>query len=290
MELGLPKIGQRIARSVEFRYDRLTASARNDRLDAKYLADRDFHLRRIDAAVSAAAGWFEPQRDVSMSVLYCALGTLRRTGDPRLNFVERQMEHYRNSVRDPAFRVLDRTYDDADPAYADLPDIMDVRPYFPVELMMIDAAWADVRGADTIIEKLKSFSDGAGYGSTHVVIGGLIVLENGAAAPDAVWPLIRAEVDAIALCNDQTARAEDLFAERCMVLQWMGEAGRVRPAWVLRLLDRQRADGGWSGRNIPPLGQSNQHTSVLALAVLTYFLAQERGQLLADPVLGALPG
>jgi hypothetical protein len=48
---------------------------------------------------------------------------------------------------------------------------------------------------------------------------------------------------------------------------------------MMRLLRRQLPDGGWSGRNIAPEGQSNQHTSVLALAALTYFLAQHRGTL-----------
>ncbi|MCT4558974.1 MAG: hypothetical protein N4A61_13060 [Pelagimonas sp.] len=270
---------QRLSRSVEFRVDKYTTAARNARLDAEFARDPQRVLEQIDSAITRGAAWFEPQSDVSMSVLYCALGTLQRSGDARLEFVYPQMEYYRTSVRDPAFRVLDMSYDDQDPRYAALPDIMEVRPYFPVELMMIDTAWADKRDTGDVLARLASFDDQGGYGSTHIVIGGLILLNNGGADPDKVHQLIAPQIPVIAAANDRTTRAEDLYAERCMVLQWYGRSDLVRPAWMMRLLRRQLPDGGWSGRNIAPEGQSNQHTSVLALAALTYFLAQHRGTL-----------
>lgn len=266
----------RIQRSVEFRYDRMTASARNRLLDAEYRRARREYLNRIDVAIDRASAWFAPQRDVSMSVLYCALETLRRTGDARLGFVHPQMEHYRSTIRDPAFRVLDPGYRDDTPAALALPDVMAVRPYFPVELMMIDTAWADLRPQPDILDRLAAFADDGGYGSTHIIVGGLILRRNGGADSAALEALMAGQIAPIARANDRTARAEDLFAERCMVLQWLDRDDLVRPAWVLRLLRRQGADGGWSARNIAPLGRSNQHTSILALATLAGFLNAER--------------
>ncbi|WP_134682275.1 hypothetical protein [Paracoccus ravus] len=267
---------ERLRRSAEFRYDRLTAAARNRRLDAIYRAEPMRHLDAIDEAVTRACRWFDPQQDVSMSVLHCARQTLLRTGDARLGFVQSQMEQYRATIRDPAFRVLDPHYRDDSPEILALPDVMEIRPYYPVELMMIETAWADLRPRPGLLERLAGFSDEGGYGSTHVIVGGLILLENAGADRDAVTALMAGEIGPIARANDLTARAEDLFAERCMVLQWLGRHDLVRPAWIMRLLARQRPDGGWTARNIPPLGQSNQHTSILALASLAGFLAYER--------------
>jgi len=269
---------ERARRSAEFRYDRLTTRYRNDRLDQQFHADRPAMLDRIDQCITRGVGWLGPQRDVSMSVLYCALQTLRHTADARFEFVRAQMDHYRATINDPAFRVLDRDYDDTAPEVANLPSVMDVRPYFDVELMMIDTAWADLRPQPDILERLAAFDDDGGYGSTHIVIGALILKENGGADAAALDALINSQIAVIAQSNDQTARAEDLFAERCMVLQWLGLHDLVRPSWAMRLMDRQLPDGGWTGRNIPPHGQSNQHTSVLALAVLAEFLHHHRAK------------
>ena len=77
----------------------------------------------------------------------------------------------------------------------------------------------------------------------------------------------------VAAVNDRTARAEDIFAERIMVLQWLDLHHLVRPAWILRLLGTQRPDGGWQARNMPPIGESNQHTTIVAMAALAEFRA-----------------
>lgn len=266
----------RARRSAEFRLDKLTTRFRNDRLDQAFAADRTTHLDRIDAAISRGIGWLGPQRDVSMSVLYCALQTLRHTGDVRFECVRAQMDHYRATINDPAFRVLDKGYDDTAPEVTALPSVMDVRPYYDVELMMIDTAWADLRPQPDILDRLAAFDDNGGYGSTHIIIGALILKQNGGADAQALNALIQSQIPVIARANDLTARAEDLFAERIMCLQWLGLHDLVRPAWIMRLVDRQLPDGGWTGRNIPPEGQSNQHTTVLALAALAEFLHHHR--------------
>jgi hypothetical protein len=274
--MNAPSFITRVQRSVEFRYDRATVPARNDKLDAEFAKDGALWLDQIDAAIDRGVAWLLPQADVSMSVILCARKTLERTGDQRFTFVREKAEHYRNTIRDPAFRMFDKDYNPDDPIYAHLPDVMQVRPYFPVELLMIDTVWADVRKAPDIVARLKAFEDNGFYGTTHIVVGGLILLENGGAPATQVQAMMQATVDTIRRANDMTARAEDIFAERCMVLQWMDRHDLIRPAWIMRLVRNQLPDGGWQARNMPPIGQSNQHTAIVTLAALAEFRAQHR--------------
>jgi hypothetical protein len=266
----------RAVRSAEFRLHRATTPARNDRMDAEFAGARAAWLDRIDRAIDRGVAWLLPQADVSMSVLLCAKKTLDRTGDQRFGFVHEKAEHYRQTIRDPAFRMFDKGYDPDDPIYGHLPDVMQVRPYFPVELLMIDTVWADVRKSPDIVGRLKAFEDNGFYGTTHIVVGGLILLENGGAPADEVRAMMAATVDTIASANNITARAEDIFAERCMVLQWMDLHHLIRPSWIMRLVRNQLTDGGWQARNMPPIGKSNQHTAIVTLAALAEFRAQHR--------------
>jgi hypothetical protein len=190
--------------------------------------------------------------------------------------VHEKAEHYRRTVRDPAFRMFDKNYNPDDPNLGHLPDVMQVRPYFPVELLMIDTVWADLHHQPDIVDRLKAFEDNGFYGTTHIVVGGLILLENGGAPADVVRDMMNATVDTIRRANEITARAEDIFAERCMVLQWLDLHQFVRPAWIMRLVRKQLADGGWQARNMPPIGKSNQHTTIVTLAALAEFRAQHR--------------
>lgn len=274
--MNAPAIITRIRRSAAFRIDRATVPRRNNRLDANFAEDRAAWLGRIDHAIDRGVAWLLPQADVSMSVILCARKTLERTGDKRFSFVREKAEHYRRTIRDPAFRMFDKDYDPDNPIYSDLPDVMQVRPYFPVELLMIDTVWADIRKSPDLLDRLKAFEDNGFYGTTHIVVGGLILLENGGAPADEVRAMMAATVNTIARANDITARAEDIFAERCMVLQWLDLHDLVRPAWIMRLVRNQLADGGWQARNMPPIGKSNQHTVIVTLAALAEFLAQQR--------------
>jgi hypothetical protein len=274
--MNAPGFITRVRRSAEFRFDRATVPARNDRLDAAFARDRADCLRQIDRAIDRGVAWLLPQADVSMSVILCARKTLERTGDQRFAFVKEKAEHYRRTIRDPAFRMFDKTYDPDDAAYAHLPDVMEVRPYFPVELLMIDTVWADVRRQPDILDRLKAFEDNGFYGTTHIVVGGLILLENGGAPAAEVHAMMQATIPTIRRANDITARAEDIFAERCMVLQWLDRHDLIRPSWIMRLVRNQLPDGGWQARNMPPIGQSNQHTAIVTLAALAEFRAQHR--------------
>jgi hypothetical protein len=271
-----PGLVARVARSVEFRFDRATVGLRNQRLDEQFARERELWLDRIDAAIDRGVAWIQPQTDVSMSVLFCARKTLDRTGDQRFAFFHEKAEHYRRTIRDPAWRLFDPDYDPDDPQYAGVPYVQAVRPYFPVELLMLDTVWADKRPQPDILDRLRAFEDDGFYGTTHIVVGGLILLENGGAPAEEVRAMLAETVPIIVRANSITARAEDIFAERCMVLQWLDLHHLVPPSWIMRMVRNQLPDGGWKARNMPPLGQSNQHTVAVTLAALAEFLAQHR--------------
>jgi hypothetical protein len=277
--MGNPNLIVRAMRSAEFRFDRATVGWRNQMLDRRFAWSPQVELARIERAIDRGVAWFAPQADVSMSVLLCATKTLERIGDQRFAFVKEKAKHYRTTIRDPALRWLDSSYNPYDDRYRDLPDVMTVRPYFPVELLMIDAVWADVRPQPDIIDRLRAFDDNGFYGTTHIVVGGLVLLENGGAPEDEVRAMMDATVETIRRANEITARAEDIYAERSMVLQWLDRHELIRPAWMMRLVRSQRPDGGWQARNMPPIGRSNQHTTIVALATLAEFAAQHREKL-----------
>lgn len=267
--------------SAERRFDQLTARWRNDALDSRFARNPRRYLDKIDAAIDRGCRWFAPQMDVSMSVILVALKSLGRDVDKRFEFIHEKAEHYKQTICDPAIRLFDKAYDpDAEPSRS-LPDVMTVRPYFPVELLIIDTVWADVRHQPDIVERLRAFDDNGGYGTTHIIVGGLILLDNAGAPAAAVRELIDSTVETIRSANDVTAYAGDLFAERIMVLQWLDRHDLVRPAWILRLLRAQRSDGGWKARNMPPIGQSNQHTTIIAMVALaefrTWYLSSRNG-------------
>lgn len=272
----LQALTQRIARSIEFRFDRATTRIRNDRLDAAFERDWQRIEADIDAAIDRAQAWLLPQADVSMSVLWVARQTLDLTGDCRFAFVDEKTEHYRRTICDPALLLLVPNYNPESPEYRSLPAVADVRPYVPVELLMIDCVWAGVRRQPDILDRLAACEDDGKYGSTHIIVGGLILLDNKGAPPAAVNALMLSAIPGIARANDYTAVAGDIYAERMMVLQWLNRDDLIRPAWIMRLLKAQLPDGGWKARNMPPLGQSNQHTTIIAMAVFAVFLARRR--------------
>jgi len=267
---------QRAFRSAEFRFDRATVASRNRRLNTIFSKTSEVQIQRMNDAIDRGVSWFLPQVDVTMSVLLCAQQTLERTNDNRFSFLHEKLEHYRRTIKDPALLMVDPSYDPGADAHRDLPDVMDVRPYYPVELLMIDTIWAGKKPQPDIIERLMSFDDNGFYGTTHIVVGGVFLLRNGGASADRVRQMMENTVKTIVRANQITARAEDIFAERCMVLQWMELHELIEPAWMMRLVDNQMDDGGWKARNMPPLGLPNQHTTIVVLAALAEFVAQYR--------------
>jgi len=272
------RLPRRAAGAVRRRVEHQLAPRMQARLGAEWEADPEGWTRRADAAIDRALDWFAPQADLTMSALYVIWQSWRRGSEPRFAMIHDKIAHYRRTIRDPALRLFDPAYDPDAPGVATLPDVMQVRPYLPVELMMIEAVWADVRdpGPD-FLDRLKAVADGAGYGTTHIAVAGEIMLRSGAYPEPVLRPILQSVVEPCDRANRRATLAADIFSERAAVLYWLGEGHRVTPGQIVMLLRRQRADGGWDAPGVPPAGQSNQHTTSLAMAVIAEFLAARRG-------------
>jgi hypothetical protein len=261
----------RAGRSIQFRLDKFLAEPRNRWLEQLYRRDREQWLRTIDVAVDRGLDWFRPQAELTMSALHVLYQVRRRTGDRRINFLDAKIKRYRETTRDPELRLVDPYYDPIE--HRHLPE----RRPSKMDILMTDAIWAAHRNPLALVETLRGCSDQGGYGSTHIVIGGLAMKLAGETLSGQVDRMMAEEVPVIAKANRATSYAGDLYAERIVVLQWLDRHDLVSPAWILRILRAQRADGGWSARNIPPFGRSNQHTTCLAIGALAQFAHNERG-------------
>ncbi|MEI4485378.1 hypothetical protein V8J36_04190 [Frigidibacter sp. MR17.14] len=270
------RLAARVAQSATHRLDRRFAEGRNRALEAAYRADPAAAQAAMEAAVGRGAAWFADHFDLSMSALLVLDQAHSQSGDARLEFVRDRTARYRERYWDPGLRCVDRSYDPE--AHRHLPDIVATRPYQVIELMMIDAANIDLGGDPAhLMRYLRALSDGGGYGSTHIIVAGLLMRRAGCTDPG-IEAMIAPEVAPVARANRATSYAGDLFAERIFVLEWLGRHDLVSPAWMARLVAAQRQDGGWRGRNVPPPGQSNQHTTSLAMAALAMFLQAERAE------------
>jgi hypothetical protein len=223
---------------------------------------------RIEAAIERATGYFAALPKIDLAALIL-LGRLHRTGaEKRLHFVEHSIAAFREG--DPHLRLLD-------PYHAPSSDEVaraSAQYTHPVLQLMVRCLYADRNGDGlACLEQLSRIDDGGGYGTTHVVVGGLI-LRGVQAAPDhAVETLIQSTAPSL-ITAQACDRAGDLFAERICVLQWLGCHGAIAPAWIQRLARAQRKDGGWAPQPSLRRANSSQHASALALVSLVQWTRQ----------------
>jgi hypothetical protein len=251
--------------------ERGAVELRNRKLDADFLSDRAHHLDRINAAVDKGIVWFLPIEDLTMSALFVLERTRAGLADSRFDFIDRKIARYRATIRDAALRLFDRAYDPAAPALAHLPDIMAVRPYQYIEQLMVKAVCADQNDlGEDFLRDLEDTDDRGGYGTTHIVAAGTILKRFSKIPAPQIEAMMRKCIPSMTRRN-RTGYPGDQFCERVVMLQWLDRHDLVPPAWILRILAHQNPDGGWQARGVPPEGQSNQHTTCLALAALAEF-------------------
>ena len=107
-----------------------------------------------------------------MSALHVLDQARRRPANPRLGFLDDRIR---------------------------LPDIMTLRLYLSVEILMIDAAWADRRDfAAVLAAALRACSDDGRYGSTDIVVGGLAMKRASVEAGGEIDRIMAAEARVIA--------------------------------------------------------------------------------------------
>ncbi len=253
--------------------DPLLVPRANRELAAIAASDPERLRAAVGDAVERALAWFEGQGELEVSAL-TTLWLQRRAGfEPRLGFVVDRVERFRRRVNSPHLRLFYPDYDPQSPAVAHLP-VPPISRDFPIEASMIQCLYADRLGlGPDFLSELGAIDDRGSYGTTHVVIGCLLLKDVSRIPHAAIDRLIASSVPSL-LAAQRTSRAGDLFAERIMVLQWIGRHAEIEPAWILRLVRAQLADGGWPGRPTLRPGVSNQHTSALALSALVEYRAR----------------
>ncbi len=223
---------------------------------------------RLERAIGRGIAYFAGQSELE-PVALVLLGRLLQQGhEPRLAFLRDRLDAYRRRCNDPTLRLLDRGYDPSAPdrLALELTEATD-----PMERLMVRCMYADRSGEGRrLLGELEALEDGGGYGTTHAAWGALLLREFGAATPAELEPVAaRALRQMVRL--QQRSLASDLFAERIVMLQWLGHPEAVSPVWMLRLARAQNDDGGWPRRIRWPREASSQHTSSLALLALVQY-------------------
>lgn len=246
-------------------------------LENRWLAGRAPSDRQLQASVERAIEkglqWFEPQEILELSALFVFRRLFLQGEEPRLAFVEQKIENYRRRFHSFRRRMFDRDYpyDPTEDPRGERIDGDEEVYVAPIDPMMRRCLFADRLGlGDEFLDELLTLDDGGGYGTTHIVVGGLVLKEFSRIDPAKIDAAMATTIPAIRAAQ-RISRAGDLFAERIAALQWLGRHDLVELPWILRLLRAQNRDGGWAGRPGWRARVSNQHTSALGVTALIFF-------------------
>jgi hypothetical protein len=263
-------VSGRIFRRAVGSIDPVLVPRANLRLNAATKAAPDRFRTAIEATIDRAIAYFEPQHEMEMSALYM-LTRLYRVGlEPRLAFMEKVIADYMGRYNNPHWRYFDRSYDPwSEAALARIQQI----PSHPIEVLMLKCLYADRFGlGEDFLWELASTDDNGGYGTTHIVAGGLALKVFSSIPQTRIDAMLQGTVPKLVRAQ-QVGRAGDIFAERIMILQWLDRHDCVERAWIQRVIEAQNPDGGWPGRISLRRHVSNQHTACVALAALIQYRA-----------------
>jgi hypothetical protein len=263
---GIVRRGRRYA-------DRLWIPLWNSKLRQRAQQEPVTFHRDLGLAVDRAIRYFELLAGIEFSSLLVLWPLFRDGLEPRLHFLKPALHQYRMRFNNPDLRLLDASYE---PTAHEVAGLARIHPNHPINEIMERCLYADQLAIGTsILDELAGLEDHGFYGTTHIVLGCLILQR--------FSTIDRARIDAlmergIASMNRRQHIDDvgDLFAERIVFLQWAGRHKDVDSAWMWRLARAQRPDGGWrSKRSIWP-HLSGQHTSCLALAALIQYRSSKK--------------
>lgn len=120
----------------------------------------------------------------------------------------------------------------------------------------------DVPGAS--LEALAPWAERDGTDVSHGAMALRWLVENGCVAATDAEPLRQRYIAGL-VTEAGNHRDADRGIEAMAMLDYLGAADRIAPAWIDAILSAQHGDGGWGER---PAERSNDHTTVLALWVL----------------------
>jgi len=131
------------------------------------------------------------------------------------------------------------------------------------DALLLRALYCRELGAPPVAH-LEAFARKPGTDPAHGALAFQWLVENRCIAPDAATPLRQLFADSLVGVATEAPTA-DVGIESMAMLEYIGAADRIEPAWVDAILAAQHADGGWGER---PPDPSNDHTTALALWVL----------------------
>lgn len=243
----------------------------NRRLAQQTRQDSPYFLHNIDLAIENGICYFLHQENIHISAYFILLGILTDTEQKQLRFLDDCFQHYCREWIDPHIKLLvpDYNLEQEQTTHPNRPTFVS---HNPVENLMLECLYCANRDkAENLIQDLEHLDDDGNYGTTHKLLGSWILQTHHdylktrkiqASINSCIEPMQRAQ---------ETARFDDLFAERLTLLQWIDRSFIPRSEWILRITQAQRPDGGWMKRpSLIPI-KTNQHSSALALAALIQY-------------------
>jgi hypothetical protein len=164
---------------------------------------------------------------------------------------------------------LDRNYDPEREGAR--PNVFDEEELSWPEKPILKCLYADKLGlAEDYLEELEASDDGGGYGSTHVLIGCIILKVYSTIPHELIDPIIEKTIASI-VREQQRSRIGDIYSERVECLEWLGYEHYVKEAWVFRIIAGQMSNGGWYWNRSLFRPETDQHPTCVALTSLIQY-------------------
>ncbi len=260
--------------------DRIAVPAANRVLNQYMRKHPDKTCQDLETAIGKGIKYFERQEEMIFDAIATFTLMINKSFDERLAVLDDKIVSYTNKMKDPHLRLLDSKYDPGSVS-SNHANAVDLSALSDVEKPLVRCLYADRLGLDQrVLQELGRIDDNGGYGTTHFLIG-CVILKKFSSIPG---PMLDEKIEAClaTMMNAQKYEsASDLFSERTLLMQWLGRSHSIPPAWIGRILRAQLKDGGWRwSRSIKPQ-KSNQHSSALGLAALIHYrehLKRQRGE------------
>jgi hypothetical protein len=224
----------------------------------------------IEESIDKGLSYFEGLSSLTFEALVTFNLMVNETFEPRLRNLAQRIHEYRKRWKDPHLRLLDRNYD-PEKHGRNCEKEFNVDELSTPEKPILKCLYADKLGlADNYLNQLVNIDDRGGYGTTHVILGGVLLKKFSSIPQAAINQVIKNAVKSIIKAQNY-ARADDLYSERIVLLQWLGYDRYIKPAWIYRITANQMNEGAWYEFKSLFRAKPNQHASSLALAALIHY-------------------
>jgi hypothetical protein len=222
----------------------------------------------LDRALDRGLTYFERCQKWEIDPIIGFTVFVDETDEPRLAMKWKAFLVYRKEWKDPFLRILDPIYE-AERDGANCPST-----YVPPDRMqelMIMCVNADRLGlTESFLRELRELEDGGSYGTTHILVGCDLLKRFSSIPRDILDATIAETIEPIARAQ-RVSRMSDIFSERVVFLLWQGYDRYVKPSWIVRIIQGQLWDGGWSWWKPSRRALSDQHPTFLSVAAMLLY-------------------